>query len=140
MPLVRVFVPLDREGLAALRRSGELGPAPVAAHAAVAAAARPTIGNDEEEREYAAWSAAADDAASVVAQGDRRVVASADVDAAVVTRADEEGTAVEVGSAVPLPRIASFHVDEEPGSGIEDLLWYDITELDDVIALAHPTA
>ncbi|KGN32321.1 hypothetical protein N802_18325 [Knoellia sinensis KCTC 19936] len=135
MPLVRVYLPLDSATLAGLRTSGELAPAPVAAHAALPAVARPGLGNDEEDREYAAWSAAASDADSVAAQGNRRVIASADVDAAVVSRIDENGTAVEVGSAVPLPRIASFHIDEEAGGDVADLLWYDVTELDDVIAL-----
>lgn len=138
MPLVRVYIPLAPESLSALRQSGELGPAPVPAHAAVAAAARPAIGNDDEEREYAAWSAAASDAAEQAATGVRRVIASADVDAAVVQRSAQDATAVELGSVVALPRIASFHVDEEAGGDIADLLWYDVTELDDVITLVHP--
>ena len=33
-------------------------------------------------------------------------------------------------------RFVSFHVDEEPGAtDVADLLWYDVTELDDVRAL-----
>jgi hypothetical protein len=33
-------------------------------------------------------------------------------------------------------QLVSFHVDEEPGAtGTADLLWYDVTELDDVRAL-----
>lgn len=135
MPLVRVYLPLDGPALDALRRTGEVGPAPVAGHTAVPASTRPGIGNDDEEREYAAWSAAAADAASRAASGSRRVVASADVDAAVVQVATEGGTAAEVDSVVALPRIASFHIDEEPGGEVADLLWYDVTELDDVIAL-----
>lgn len=135
MPLVRVYLPLDPAVLSTLRQSGEVGPAPVAAHSAVAASPRPGIGNDDEEREYAAWSAAAVDAAVRAAGGARRVIASADVDAAMVQRADEGETAIELDSVVALPRIASFHIDEEPGGDVSDLLWYDVTELDDVIAL-----
>lgn len=135
MPLVRVYLPLDPASLTALRHSGEVGPAPVAAHSAIAPSARPGIGNDDEEREYAAWSAAAVDAAVRAAGGGRRVIASADVDAAVVQRANDDGTAVELDAVIALPRIASFHIDEEPGSDVADLLWYDVTELDDVIAL-----
>ncbi len=38
---------------------------------------------------------------------------------------------------LPLSRVASFHVDDESTSGTSDdeadeLLWYDVTELDDV--------
>ncbi|MFC7491646.1 MULTISPECIES: DUF6912 family protein [unclassified Knoellia] len=135
MPLVRVYVPLDPASLAALRRSGEVGPAPVAAHAALTPTARPGLGNDDEEREYAAWSAAAADAADRAPDGGRRVIASADVDAAVVHHGASDDTVVELDTVIALPRIASFHIDEEPGGDVSDLLWYDVTELDDVIAL-----
>lgn len=135
MPLVRVYLPLDPAALSGLRQSGEVGPAPVAAHAAIAPSSRPGIGNDDEEREYAAWSAAALDAAGRAVQGARRVIASADVDAAMVQRTDSDDTTVELDTVVALPRIASFHIDEEPGSDVSDLLWYDVTELDDVLAL-----
>lgn len=133
MPIVRVYLPLDAAALTALRTTGEVGPAPVSAHAALPASTRPGIGNDDEEREYAAWSAAASDAAVRAAGGGRRVIASADVDAAVVERGALDETRVELDSVVALPRIASFHVDEEPGGEVADLLWYDVTELDDVI-------
>lgn len=135
MPLVRVYVPLDPATLATLGQTGELGPAPVAGHSALAPSTRPGIGNDDEEREYAAWSAAAEDAADRAADGGRRVIASADVDAAVVQRGAPDDTAVELDSVVALPRIASFHIDEEPGGEVSDLLWYDVTELDDVVTL-----
>ena len=134
MPLVRVYIPLDPAALTTLRQTGEVRPAPVAAHAALAPSTRPGIGNDDEEREYAAWSAAASDAADRTPDGGRRVIASADVDAAVVRRGTPDDTAVELDTVVALPRIASFHIDEEPGSDVPDLLWYDVTELDDVIA------
>lgn len=135
MPLIRVYLPLNPSALATLRQTGEVGPAPVAGHTALAASPRPGIGNDDEEREYAAWSAAASDAADRAADGARRVIASADVDAAVVQRPAEDSTAIELGGTIALPRIASFHIDEEPGGDVSDLLWYDVTELDDVIAL-----
>lgn len=137
MPLVRVYLPLDSSALEGLRRTGELGPAPVLGHTAVPASTRPGLGNDDEEREYAAWSAAAKDAAERAAEGERRVVASADVDAAVVLPVTDGETAVELDSVVALPRIASFHIDEQPGGEVADLLWYDVTELDDVIALVR---
>lgn len=137
MPMVRVYLPLDSSALDALRRTGEVGPAPVAGHAAVPGSSRPGLGNDDEEREYAAWSAAAVDAAERAGSGERRVVASADVDAAVVLPLAEGETGVEVDTVVALPRIASFHIDEQPGGEVADLLWYDVTELDDVITLVQ---
>ncbi|WP_371814234.1 hypothetical protein [Phycicoccus sp. HDW14] len=92
---------------------------------------------DEEELEHDAWVAATEEATSRAA-GARRVVASADVDAAVVAvpeRADVPSR-VEVGSPVARSRVVSFHVDEEPGgTGTADLLWYDVTELEAVRAL-----
>ncbi|WP_245618454.1 DUF6912 family protein [Knoellia aerolata] len=137
--MVRVYVPLDPAALEGLRRRGEVGPVPVSAHAALDTEAR-TSGKDDEDREYAAWSAAAADAAERAPDGGRRVVASADVDTAVVRREDEDDTAVELDVVVALSRIASFHIDEQPGGETADLLWYDVTELDDVIALAaRPT-
>ena len=133
--MVRVYLPLDSVALENLRHHGEIGPVPVSAHAAVETEGR-TSGRDDEEREYAAWSAAADDAVGRAPAGGRRVVASADVDTAVVRRWAADGTAVEIDAVVALSRIASFHIDEQPGGDTADLLWYDVTELDDVIALA----
>ena len=133
--MVRVYLPLDPSALEGLRLRGEVGPVPVRAHAAVETEAR-TSGKDDEEREYAAWSAAAADAVDRAPSGGRRVVASADVDTAVVRRTGADGSAVEIDAVVALSRIASFHIDERPGGDTADLLWYDVTELDDVIRLA----
>ena len=79
-------------------------------------------------------------AAERAGQGRRRVVASADVDTAVVSRRDgaADVTEVELDAVVALSRVASFHIDEQPGGDAADLLWYDVTELDDVITLAAP--
>lgn len=133
--MVRVYLPLDTTALEGLRQRGEVGPVPVRAHAAVETEAR-SSGKEDEEREYLAWSAAAADAVERARSGGRRVVASADVDTAVVRRDDGEDTVVEIDAVVALSRIASFHIDEQPGGDTADLLWYDVTELDDVIALA----
>jgi hypothetical protein len=44
--------------------------------------------------------------------------------------------AVTVSTVVPLARVVSFHVDETAGDqGMDDLLWYDATELDEVLRL-----
>ena len=63
---------------------------------------------------------------------------SADVEPALVEEvADGGATQIEVDAPVPLRRIVSFHVDEVPG-GVDDadLLWFDVTEVEEVIALA----
>ena len=68
---------------------------PVSAHAAVDTGTS-SSSKDDEEREYAAWSAAAADAVDRAPSGGRRVVASADVDTAVVRRTGTDGSAVEI--------------------------------------------
>ena len=69
----------------------------------------------------------------------KRVVAAADLEAtAVVISPARPGSArslVGLQGPVPLRRIVSLHVDEEPG-GDDDLLWYDVTELEEL----HPSA
>ena len=69
----------------------------------------------------------------------RRVVAAADADPGwVVHGAGEPSSGVALVAPLPLSRVASFHVDDEEAAvGIADeeldeLLWYDVTELDDV--------
>jgi hypothetical protein len=68
----------------------------------------------------------------------RRVIGSADVDAATVVHptAPDVPSRVELSAPLERRRFVSFHVDEEPGSNdAADLLWYDVTELADVRAL-----
>ncbi|MGG5260805.1 DUF6912 family protein [Phycicoccus avicenniae] len=140
MPLTRVYLPLTPDDLDALAAGRDLGPAPLAAHGVTPALGRPGLTTDEEELEHEAWVAATEEA-SARAAGARRVVASADVDAAVVSVPERPDvpTRVELGAGVPRTRVVSFHVDEEAGgTGTADLLWYDVTELDDVRALLAP--
>ena len=101
-------------------------------------------GQDLEDLEFAAFSdAVAASAAARSAAGDRRVVASADADPAWVdwlTAGDGVPVSrVRLVAAVPMSRIASFHVDEAAGAAIDakvdGLLWYDATELEQVRAL-----
>ena len=142
MPLTRVYLPLTSADLDALAAGRPLGPAPLAAHAVTPALGRPGLVIDEEELEHAAWLAATEEAATAGgASGEsprRRVIAAADVDAAVVVHptAPDVPSRVEVGAPVERRRIVSFHVDEEAGATEPtDLLWYDVTELADVRAL-----
>lgn len=82
-------------------------------------------GEELEEAEYDALLDAAQVAAERVGEGVQRVVISADVD-----RLPDDGPV-----AVAAQGLASLHVDETPEHSDEDLLWYDASELQDVIAL-----
>ena len=143
MPLTRVYLALTADDLEALGAGRPLGPAPIHAHAVTPALGRPGLVTDEEELEHLAWLAATDEAVGRTAGGAlRRVVASADVDAATVVHPTAPDTAsrVELSAPVDLRRIVSFHVDVEPGAtDPTDLLWYDVTELGDVRALVTGT-
>lgn len=89
---------------------------------------------DEEDLEFEAMCQALDGARGL---GDgRRVVAAADV----APRDDAgEGAVLAGEEAVPLGDIVSFHVEEHEGAvgtGYDDLLWYDVTELGVLISEA----
>jgi hypothetical protein len=143
MPVVRVYVPVGRTELDELATTGTLpaGPgAPREAYAVTPGLEEAAPGLDMEDLEYAAFSdavAAASAARSAV--GQRRVVAAADADAGwVAPRGGNPVSRVVLTAPLPLSRVASFHIDEE-GAGSDDeadeLLWYDVTELDDVRSL-----
>jgi len=138
MTLRRIYVPLDDAALEMLRTRREIGPAPLAAHAVTDRQSRGP-GTDAEELEYAALLAAAAEAAGARTAGGRRVVAAADVESALVEDGDDTGappSRVEVDAPVPVSRVVSFHLDEVPGGTDDgDLLWYDVTELDEVLRL-----
>ncbi len=95
-------------------------------------------GLDVEDLEYAAFSDAVEAAVRLrSARSDRRVVAAADADPSWVSPSDGVPVSKVVLTApVPLSRVASFHVDDEVTGGVDEeadeLLWYDVTELDDV--------
>ncbi|HET7761088.1 MAG TPA: hypothetical protein VFL46_01930 [Phycicoccus sp.] len=137
MPLARVSLVATAADLDALAAGRPLGPAPLAAHAVTPALGRPGLTTDEEELEHLAWVAAAEEAVGVAAGG-RRVVVSADVEAGSVSHptSPEVPSRVELTEPVLRRQVVSLHVDEEPGAADPaDLLWYDVTELDDVRAL-----
>lgn len=134
MPVARAYFPATVDDLRALAATRELAPCRGVAVAPGAA----------EDVEHLAWVAAAELAAELTHGSPdpsagpvgRRVVISADTDIALLS--PEPGnapTAVALSAPVPLRRLVSLHVDEAPGSGLADLLWYDITELDDVLAV-----
>ncbi|WP_019435194.1 DUF6912 family protein [Streptomyces sp. AA0539] len=148
---MRVYLPLTLPGLAALHRTGERGPAPLAA-VAVTPALRAWYGGDadEEELEYAALGEAADASLRLLAADPaaprRRVVLAAEVpDRAVVPGTDPGAPgAVTLTAPVPLARLAAVHLDAataEPdiaaalagGTDADDpgheLLWYGVQEI-----------
>jgi hypothetical protein len=142
VPVVRVYLPLGRDGLEELAGSGSLsaGPGtPRVAYAVTPALEASAPGHDVEDLEYAAFSDAVAAAGALrEVPRHRRVVAAADADAScVVPREGRPVSRVVVTGPLPLSRVASFHVDDEISVGVPDdeadeLLWYDVTELDDV--------
>lgn len=146
MPRRRIYLPVSPAGLRALVQGRELGPAPLAAYAAL----DETPPADLERVEHDAWLAAA---AAAATTDRRRIVGSADVDVALVAPRESPAAtvaprttgpairrgvaAVEVGAPIPLRHFVSFHVDEEPGGADADLLWYDVTEIRDVLTLVE---
>lgn len=141
MTQTRIYLPLNSASLRGLATSRTIGSPPLAAFAVTDRLERAQPAGDEEAWEFVALCDAVE-AASIlrVEPMDRRVVAAADVDPAWVGPRPGEHTevlsSVEVSAAVPLERIASFHLDENAGAeGTKDLLWYDATELDEVVRL-----
>ncbi|GAA2169333.1 DUF6912 family protein [Pedococcus bigeumensis] len=139
MTQTRIYIPLLPDAVRRLAADREIGPAPVAAFGVTDRVERADPTGLEEEWEYAALTEAAE--AAALLQGNtvaKRVVAAADVDPGSVSSdgSRESLAAVTVGSPVALRQVVSFHVDEEAGDqGMEDLLWYDATELDEVLRL-----
>lgn len=144
MTVTRVYLPMRGSDVRVLRTTRRTGTPPVRAYAVTAALERNHSADRlEEELEFAALMDAATVARGLAAEG-RRIVAAADVDAVVVGPpsggAGQWPSAVDLAEAVELRRVVSFHVDEEPGGADEDLLWYDVTELDEVVRLtSSPT-
>ena len=139
MTQTRIYVALLPDAVRRLAAEREIGPAPVAAFGVTERIERADPTGQEEEWEYAALTEAAE--AAALLQGTtvaKRVVAAADVDPGAVAA---DGTrdslaAVTVSTVISLRQVVSFHVDEEAGDqGMEDLLWYDATELAEVLRL-----
>lgn len=149
--LVRVYLPLTSSLLRRAREEGAFGPAPLAAQA-VTPALEAEVGDDEEECEYAAMTAASLDSLALLGPEDepRRVVAAVDV-SSWEPRGDEPG-AVTVAHPVPWRRLAAVLVDGDEavadvtaarGSAEEDLVercldhelaWFATQEVDQLLA------
>jgi hypothetical protein len=139
MTQTRIYVPLLPDAVRRLAADREIGPAPVAAFGVTERVERADPTGLEEEWEYAALTEAAE--AAALLQGTsvaKRIIAAADVDPGTVSSdgTRESIAAVAVAGPVSLRQVVSFHVDEEAGDqGTEALLWYDVTELDEVLRL-----
>lgn len=137
MTLMRIYVPLTAASLARLveQRAIVDGPS-VHAFGVTGRLERAHPGGDEEQWEYAALTEAVESADAYRGPAGRRLVAAADVDASSVSEVGRSLASVDVAGPIPLSRLVSFHIDESAGdTGMGDLLWYDITELDQVVDL-----
>ncbi|MFI5839976.1 DUF6912 family protein [Catenuloplanes sp. NPDC051500] len=163
--IVRVYVPATLPVLATLLEKGETGAPGDPVHAVTPHLREWYAEGDEEELEYVAFTRAAQSALVLLHRDPsaprRRVVISADLPAAALTRGDDQlGSSIMVlAGALPLTAVAAVHVDATeaetnvaaavdavPGAidgdedaqfavdGAEDheLEWYDTTELDQI--------
>jgi hypothetical protein len=134
---VRVYVPAHLETLARISEEGGIGPSPVYAHAVTGWLRDSWPEAEEDEWEYAALMAAADESAGSLARDarPRRVVIVAEVEA--VTE-DAESTVVTVDTAIPMRLVRAVHADTDdidPTSpeNLEDLAWFAVQEIPDLI-------
>lgn len=128
---MRIYLPLRTDDLAAADEAGVLPSR--TAYAVTDAMRGESPADDEEDLEFDAMCAALDAAAALPGNG-RRVVAAADVEVDPAAG----GTDAEVGevAGISLDDVVSFHVEEKPsdaGEGYDSLLWYDVTELAELV-------
>ena len=114
MSRVRVYLPSTYARLREALATGTIGPAPLLAHAVTDALRAEYADGGEEEWEYAAMTAAAQDSVGLLDEQDppRRLVVALDTEA--VFPVDRLGpTVVELPERVPVRAIAAVHVDDE---------------------------
>jgi hypothetical protein len=107
----RVYLPMTATRLREAQVRGSFGPAPLRAHAVTPAVADAL--EDDEEREYAALTAAALAAVAVLGDDDPpfRVVAAVDVAAWEPYDGEDDPTAVRLAHEVPWKRLAAVLAD-----------------------------
>ncbi len=130
---VRVYVPTSLEALARFSEDGGIGPSPVHAHAVTAWLREEWPEAEQDDREYAALTAAADDSARFLGPDDRprRVVVVAEVEG--VTE-DRESTGVTVDAAIAMRLVRAIHADTEDvdpadPENLGDLGWFGVQEI-----------
>ncbi|MGI9156430.1 MAG: DUF6912 family protein [Marmoricola sp.] len=128
----RVYLPATLEALASFVAAGQVGPAPLNAHAVTDELRMQWAGGSEEEWEYAALSAAAE-----ACTAGRRVVLAADVEG--VRRAPDqdsaEVTAVVLDEPLPMRLVAAVQADlsEADAQAGEELCWFAVQEIPDLL-------
>jgi hypothetical protein len=137
---VRIYVPTSLTALAAFLAGGGVGPAPVRARAVTRWLREASPEADEEEWEYAALTAAADDSAALLTREDpqRRVVLAVDVETVAES---PDSTVVEVESAFSMRLVKAVHADTEDlerGASYDpdaagDLAWFAVQEIPDLV-------
>lgn len=134
--LSRVYLPLQKADLETLRSTKELPGEALAVHTVTSALITAFPTEDHESLEYTALQ----DAAIVSAgQGPRILIAAADVDPDLVMEgASEMDTSATIRGPLALPRVISLHLGDEGDDGSDEadieLSWYDVTEIDEVLA------
>ena len=133
----RVYVPANLGDLAKFVEDGGIGPTPVHAHAVTDWLRQSGPDGDDEEWEYAALMAAADDAAAGLADADRprRVVLVAEVES---VREDPGSTEVTVDSAIGMRLVQALYadttdVDPSVQESLGDLGWFGVQEIGDLL-------
>lgn len=138
---MRVYVPATLPLLASYVAGGGIGPAPIEARAVTEWLRAATEDLEEEDREYAALMAAADDSVTLLSPADppRRVVLAVDVDGVLES---DESSRVEVTSAFSMSQLKAVHTDTddiEAGAAYDpkewgDLAWFGVQEIPDLLA------
>jgi hypothetical protein len=130
-------IPLNAAGVRRLAAERQIGDSQLHAFAVTGRIERADPTGDEETWEYAALTEAVEAAGLLRPARGKRVVAAADVDPTWVQEGGgDTAGAVLVQSAIPLSLVVSFHVDESADDeGMDDLLWYDATELEELLRL-----
>jgi len=109
---VRVYVPSSLSLLRDVVVSGGVGPVPILAHAVTDALREAYAEGGEEEWEYAAMSAAAQDSLALLTEDEpqRRVVIVLDADTVFPVEVSDV-TLVEIPEVLPARLVAAVHVD-----------------------------
>lgn len=137
----RIYLPLSPDQCRQLSAQRSV-PGPLEGYAVTQSVRTSDPQGDEESWEFAALQ---DAALSCAVRSAPVLVAAADLDLADVDDAVPAGSKVAITGALPLQRVAAFHVGDDvleghrpapadPGSQIE-LSWYDTTELDLLVSL-----
>ena len=159
---MRVFVPATSTSLARWVAAGQVD-VDSGAHGVTPALRGWFSGADDEELEYLALVEAGEQSLRLLAADPqaaaRRVVVAADVEMAVAPRQAASRSSVRVGGPLPIGRVASVHIDDEPAEVAvgaartalaatddpddleavldavagSELMWFDATELHDVV-------